>query len=528
MKLYRYAPILLLILTLILVPIQAQDEEPMSGGTLVVAISEDPGHFNPGITTGFNVHAVTGSIFNGLVEVDDNANPSPDLAESWEVSEDARTYTFHLAEGVLWHDGTPFTSADVKFTFEEILLNFHSRTRGGLSGTLESIDTPDENTVVFNFSEPNAALLQRLNSTEAPILPKHIYEGVEDVQTAAANLTPIGTGPFVLEEYVIDDQIIVVRNENYFKDSLPYVDAIIFRIIPDSNTQLLALEQGEVDYIWSVPGSEVERLSADENITLYRANSGPGGGFCVMTLTFNLEREVFQDIRVRQAIAHAIDRQRMVDQILFGQGRVATGPINSQMAFAYTDNVTMYEFSAEAANALLDDAGLMADDSGNRLSINILMFPRFARYGEIMRENLAEIGIDLEVIPLDRSAFIPRVFTERDFDMNIISYCNNTDPAIGVARVYISSNIGDIPFSNGGAYVNEEIDALFQAAGSSADTAERGELYAEIQQILTAEVPYWWLVETTSVRASGSNVRGIAPYSGHFAEAAWFVGGGGN
>ena len=133
-----------------------------------------------------------------------------------------------LLKGVLWHDGTPFSSADVKFTFEEILLNFHSRTRGGLSGTLESIDTPDENTVIFNFTEPNAALLQRLNSTEAPILPMHIYEGVDDVQTAEANLTPIGTGPFKLDEYVIDDHITVLRNDDYFKDGLPYVDSIIF------------------------------------------------------------------------------------------------------------------------------------------------------------------------------------------------------------------------------------------------------------------------------------------------------------
>ncbi len=492
------------------------------GGTLVVALSDDPGHFNPGITTGFNVHAVTGSMFNGLVELDDNANPHPDLAQSWEVSDDSTQYTFHLAEGVRWHDGEPMTSADVKFTFENVLLSYHSRTKGGLSSILESIDTPDDTTVVFNFTQPYAALLQRLNSTEAPILPKHIYEGVDDVQTADANLAPVGTGPFKLESYDIDNEITLVRNDDYFKEGLPYLDRVVFRVIPDQNTQVLALEEGEVDYIWRVPGGEIERLSGDDSITLHNVNSGPGGGFCIPTLTFNSEREVFSDLRVRQAIAHAVNREQMLAQVIFGQGRVATGPINSQMAFAYTDDVTGYPYDVDRANALLDEAGYASD--GTRFGIDLLVFSFgvFPKYAEVMRQNLAEVGIDVEVMPLDRSAFIPKVFTERDFDTNIISYCNNTDPSIGVARMYISSNIGDIPFSNGAAYVNPAIDVLFDEAASTPDVARRGELYGEIQKILTAELPYLWLVEAQFTAGSGANVRGLQANSGHVAETAYF------
>ncbi len=497
-----------------------EPEGPPRGGTLVVALSDDPGHFNPGITTGFNVHAVTGSLFNGLVEVDDNANPHPDLAESWEVSEDSTTYTFHLADGVRWHDGTAMTSADVKFTFEEILLNFHSRTKSGLGGILESIDTPDDHTVVFRFAQPYAALLQRLNSTEAPILPMHIYAGVEDIQTAAANLTPVGTGPFVLESYEIDNQITMVRNDDYFKEGLPYLDRVVFRVIPDANTQLLALEEGEVDYIWRVPGAEVERLSADDSIVLHSVNSGPGGGFCIPTLTFNLDRDVFSDVRVRQAIAHAVNRDQLVAQVIFGQGRVATGPINSQMEFAYTSDVTNYPYDIELANQLLDEAGYSSD--GTRFEIDLLLFSFgvFPKYGEVIRQNLAEVGIDVQVTPLDRSAFLPKVFGERDFDTNIISYCNNTDPSIGVSRMYISTNIGDIPFSNGAGYVNADIDELFHAAASTPDVSQRGELYSEIQQILTAELPYLWLVETQFTAGSRAGVGGLAANSGHVAEAA--------
>ncbi len=498
-------------------------EGPPRGGTLVIALSDDPGHFNPGITTGFNVHAVTGSMFNGLVELDDNANPHPDLAQSWEVSDDSATYTFHLADGVRWHDGEPMTSADVKFTFENILLNYHSRTKGGLSGILASIGTPDDTTVVFNFTQPYAALLQRLNSTEAPILPMHVYEGVDDVQTADANLSPVGTGPFKLESYQIDNEITLVRNDDYFKAGLPYLDRVVFRVIPDQNTQVLALEEGEVDYIWRVPGGEIERLSGTDSITLHNVNSGPGGGFCIPTLTFNSDREVFSDLRVRQAIAHAVNRDQIVAQVFFGQGRVATGPINSQMAFAYSDDVTEYAYDVDRANALLDEAGYASD--GTRFSIDLLVFSFgvFPKYGEVMRQNLAEVGIDVEVTPLDRSAFIPRVFGERDFDTNIISYCNNTDPSIGVARMYVSTNIGDIPFSNGAAYVNPQIDELFNDAASTPDVARRGELYAEIQRILTAELPYLWLVETQFTAGSGTNVGGLQANSGHMAEAAFFT-----
>lgn len=504
-------------------PASASAGEPVRGGVVVVAITEDPGHFNPGISTGFNVHAVTGSLFNGLVEVDDNANPLPDLATSWETSADGTTYTFHLAEGVQWHDGQPFTSADVKFTFEKILLQFHSRTKAGLENILAGIETPDDNTVVFTFKSPYAALLQRLNSTEAPILPKHIYENVADMQTAPENLQPVGTGSFKLAEYKVNDTIRLVRNENYFKAGLPYLDEVVFRVIPEQNTQLLALEQGEVDFIWGVPGPEVERLSQDPNIQLFNVNSGPGGGFCNMTVTFNLERKVFQNLAVRQAIAHAINRQQILEQVIFGQGRVATGPINSQMTFAYTPAVTQYEYSVEKANELLDSAGLAKDAQGNRFTITLLHFPTFNKYAEVMKANLADVGINLESVPLERAAFLTQVFEQRDFDTNLISYCNNTDPTIGVSRVYVSTNIGNIPFSNGATYRNPKVDELFDQAAQEPDLTKRGELYAEVQKILVDELPYWWLVETDSTRAARANLHGLAPWSGHLVEAAWLA-----
>jgi peptide/nickel transport system substrate-binding protein len=173
------------------------DPQPV---TLVVAQSTDPGSFNPAITTSGNVHPITDQIFNGLVGLDEDSNPIPELAASWSVGDEGRTYTFDLRRDVEWHDGKPFTSADVKFTFEEALLKYHSRTRAALPAVLKGIDTPDAHTVVFRFQRPYGPLLQRLDVVEASILPKHLFEGT-DMLSAPANLSPVGTGPFRFAKY---------------------------------------------------------------------------------------------------------------------------------------------------------------------------------------------------------------------------------------------------------------------------------------------------------------------------------------
>jgi peptide/nickel transport system substrate-binding protein len=494
---------------------------PSAGGTAIVAISTDPGHFNPGITTGANVHTVADSIFNGLVALDERLSPQPDLAESWEISDDSTVYTFHLAPNVQWHDGQPFTSADVKFTFEEILFNYHSRTKAGLGSVVEAIETPDEQTVVFRFSEPYGPLLQRLDVTETPILPKHIYEGT-DPNENPANLQPVGTGPFKLESYNKDESVTLVRNENYFKEGLPYLDRLVFRIIPDENTQVLALEQEEVDYVRGVPGTEVERLRGLGNFTLTSATTGPGGGNCIMTVTFNLERPVFQDLQIRQAFAHAVNRQQIVEQVIFNQGRVADAPISSGIPWAHADGVLdQYNYDPQQAIELLDAAGYTAGADGSRFTIDIVHFPDFNKYSEVMKQNLAEVGINLNVRPLDREATVDTIFNQRDFDTNLISYCNGLDPDIGVRRMYVSDNIGNIPFSNGATYRNEQIDELFAAAGATANTAQRTQLYREIQEILAQDLPYWWLVETDFVSAHRDTFHDFANWTGQFAERAW-------
>ena len=504
------------------------------GGTLVAATDADPGQFNPAITTSGSVHTGAELIYNGLVELDEAQQPVPELAESWEVLEDGARYRFHLVEGVLWHDGTPFTSADVKFTFEEALLQYHSRTKSSLSGVLDRIETPDERTVEFVFNQPYAPLLQQLNVTEAPIIPKHIYEGTDIPNNDDANLRPVGTGPFVFESYTPGSEVTFTANLNYFKEGLPLLDRVVLRIIPEDANQVASLESGDIQWAFNVPGVEARRLDGSDEIDLLRTGNNPGGANCIMTVSYNLDRPVLADVRVRRAIALGLDQQRFLDNVLFGQGAVAEAPIHSGIPFAHDPDVAMPGYDPEEAGRLLDAAGWGRDGGGTRtsrgvpgvpdgtpLSIDFLYFPTFNDYAQLAAAELAEIGVDLRIgdTALERDPFVQRVFVDRDFDTNVISYCNGTDPEIGVRRMYVSSNINTNQFSNAAAYRNPDIDRLFDEARAEVDTAARTDLYRQISDILVEDLPYYWLVETTNVRGYRTSCSGFGP-AGHFAEAA--------
>ena len=494
---------------------------PARGGVAVIVVPADPGHLNPAISTGSHVHAVADSVFNALVELDRNLRPQPDLAQRWTISEGGTVYTFHLAPGVRWHDGMPFSSADVKYTFEEVLLKHHARTKSGLGNMLAAIETPSPDTVVFRLRKPYGALLQLLNVTEAAILPRHLYQGTDPL-TNPVNLRPVGTGPFRFDSYKTDQQIVLTRNPNYFKPGLPYLDRLVIRVIPDDNSQTLALLSGEADYLGSVNPTDVERLRARSDLTTMQTAFGTGGGNCILTLGFNLDRPAMADLRVRQAIALASDRAQMLKDVQFGLGKVPSAPISSGLTWAHAaGSLDRYAMAPQRAIELLESAGLKAGADGVRLTIDVLHFPTFSRIGEVLRLNLAKVGIRVVQKPLDRAAFIEAVFAKRAFDTNIISYCNGADPDSGVRRMYVSDNIGSVPFSNAAAYRNPEVDRLFAQAAQSDNYDERGRTYAAIQRIVAADLPYWWLVETVGTSAWRERYQGFQPWSGQVAERAW-------
>ncbi|RRR65686.1 MAG: ABC transporter substrate-binding protein [Candidatus Viridilinea halotolerans] len=505
-------------------PTSAAEAGPVTGGTLIVVQASDPGSLNPAITTGGPVHSVTDQIFNGLVGLDDDLNPVPELAESWTISDDGMIYTFTLRSGVTWHDGTPFTAADVKFSFEAGLLKYHARTKAALEHVLEAIETPDDLTVVFQLRQPYGPLLQRLDVVEASIIPQHIYAG-KDLQNDPANLAPIGTGPFKFVVYARGERIVLERNPGYFRTGRPYLERVIFQIIPDNATALLALEQGEVDYMGSVPGADLEHLQALPDLQLVAGFGGSGGSLCQLTLIPNLTQAPFDQLAVRQAFAHALDRQFILDRVYFGQGSLATGPISSQMTWAYTSDVPAYGHDPAHAEELLDQAGLLRGADGTRFSIVFTHPSTFTRLGEVLREQLKVVGINLELEALDTPAAVDKVFVQKDFDLSVASYCNGSDPEIGVRRAYISSNIGPIPFSNGAGYANPAVDRLLDAAAALSERTERAALYATFQQQVVADLPYFWLIDAAGYRAYRSNFAGFRVSAGPFVEEAYQVAG---
>ncbi|MDQ3043349.1 MAG: ABC transporter substrate-binding protein, partial [Acidobacteriota bacterium] len=472
------------------------------------------------------VHLVCGSVFSGLVAQDFELNPVPDLATRWEVSGDGKTYTFYLAENAEFHDGAPLTSADVKFTFEELLLKFHSRTRASIGDKLRQISTPNAHTVIFEFNTPYAAFLQLIDVTNAAIMPKHLYENTDPL-TNPYNVKPVGSGAFKFQEWAKGDHLTLVKNEKYFKTGKPYLDRIVYKVMPSIATAAIAFENGEADYFLNPAPLDIERLKKIQNVIV--TGKGREGFASVETLIFNLNRAPLSDIRVRQAMAHAIDRNYIVDKIAFGMGIAATGPISTALKWAYNPNVVKYERNLPLANQMLDEAGYKRDGDGVRFRLKYVYAASYAKVVEALRDQLREVGIAIDLEQMEFNAAVERTYIKKDFDLGISSFENGPDPDIGVKRTVVSSNIGAIPFSNGAGYRNPRIDELFELAASETDRQKRAVYYYEAQEILTKDAPYLWLYESQGAAVYKSELQGIYGWSAkssvYFAQDAWWVGG---
>lgn len=496
---------------------------PRYGGTVVLGLSSDPGALNPAITSSGVTHPVTGEIFDGLVLLDRNFRPSPALARSFRVSDDGRSYTFDLVR-TRWHDGKPFTSADVKFTFEEVLVKYHPRTRVALGPLLEGVDTPNERTVVFRLKEPYPAFPVLVNEDNGAILPKHIFKGTDPL-TNPANSNPVGTGPFMFKPQQGGGRITLVRNPEYFESGRPYLDRIVFRFIPSPAAQFQAFQAGELNLLRGAEPEFVGRLKAMDNVVV--TERGQEGFAQVIHLIPNIRREPFNDVRVRQALAYAVDNEFIAKTVFKNQYQAATGPIDHRFEPWYTDKVPKFPHDPRKAGQLLDAAGLTRNADGTRLRTSLIFDQGFAKAADLLRQQLGQIGVQLDLQVMDFGTWVKRLYMDKDFDLGYSRLTDPPDPDIGVKRAYITDNIRKVPFSNGASYSNPKVDKLFADAARESNRGKRVQLYNQLQKILVEDqangflvggIGSWaWNQEFTGFDEAGS----LSLY--YFGRTAWWT-----
>jgi peptide/nickel transport system substrate-binding protein len=472
----------------------AHAQTPKTGGTLNLIVQPEPPAINLGSSKLGPVSFVGSKIYEGLISLNPKLEPIPKLAESWVISPDGKTYTFKLRQGVQWHDGKPFTSADVLFSFQKYLPVTFSRTKL-IMEKVESITAPDASTVVFKLKSTYPAFMLIFEATGGTIMPKHLYEGVSDYRTTQVNNTIVGTGPFKIGEWRRGSYIHLVKNPTYWEKGKPYLDNIYFHIVPDAVGRSIAFESGRVDAIRAgdVENFEIARLAAAPGTALSKAGwefLQPMGFF-----NMNLRNKPLDDKRFRQAIAHALDRQFIVKNIFSTFGEQVNGPFTNTYAFKDASVETRYAYDPAKAKALLDEMGLKPNADGVRVELRLLPLPygeTWQRLAEYTRERLGSVGIKANIVATDVPGWFSRL-SSGDFDLAYNFVYLLGDPSIGINQTYLSTNqLNRGTAANVGGYVNPELDALLIKGDQTTSRADRAKLYSQVQKTLSQDIPILW------------------------------------
>lgn len=485
--------------------------QPKAGAnTLTFALSPEPPFLVTAINTTLQMGMVSSKMHEGLLTIDHDLKPQPLLATSWEVSPDGLAYTFKLRPGVKWHDGRDFTSADVRFTVMEVLKRLHPRGRSTFAKVTD-VETPDPLTAVFRLSGPAPYLLVAIASSyESPMVPRHLYEGT-DVAANPLLSRPVGTGPFMFKDWQKGSHIILEKNPNYWDRGKPHLDGIVFRIINDASARAVALESGEVQIagLSPVPLSDLTRLEKLPGIAIELRGYAYMSPFMLMEV--NTRKPPLSDARVRQAMSFAIDRDRMARVVWMGYGRPAVSPIPSTVTTFHASDVPKYPHDIERAKKLLDEAGYKAGPDGKRFKITHDFVPLgtdYQRTGEFIKQQLARVGIDVEIRSQDLPSFLRRVYTEYDFDTTSLFYGAFADPTQGVQRLYWSKSIQKgVVYTNATDYRSAEMDRILEAAQSENDPAKRKALYRDMQALAMIDLPVIPLMETRFATVSSARLK---------------------
>ncbi len=466
----------------------AVDGEAVAGGTLLIQSTQAPRHLNGTVQSGYAT-AVPGTQLNASpLLFDENFQPQPYLAESWEVSDDGLTVTLNIVEDAVFHDGEPIKSSDVAFSILTVQANHPFKT---MYAPVTGVDTPDEHTVVINLSEPHPAILLAMSPGLLPIIPEHVYGDGQDVKEHPCNADAscfVGSGPFTLEEFEAGAITRLKAFEDFFIPDRPYLDEIIIEVVPDPATIVLGLENGDTDLAATLgSSSNIIRLQDNEDVIVTADGHAAVGP--VQWLEFNLADPALSNVEVRRAIADGIDRNFLAEVIDQGTSFPATTGIHPGSPF-HNPDTEHYGAGVEAAQARLSDAGI--DPSTISLAVDYIP-PAQIAMAEYAVQVLQEIGFDAELntVP-DFPTWAGRV-AAGEHQMTINNVWNWGDPVIGVHRTYLSTNNVGVIWTNNTGYNNADVDELLAQAGAEFDFDTRVDLYAQVQDIINQDVPIVYL-----------------------------------
>jgi peptide/nickel transport system substrate-binding protein len=469
---------------------------PKSGGDYRTVYGQFPPHFNCAIQSGAAVMIAAAQIFVGLVEFDDQWQPVPYLAKSWTISDDGLTYTFYLQEGTVFHDDKPVTSEDVAFSID-VVKNNHP-FGAPMFGAVSEVQTPDKYTVIIKLERPQPALMLSLVPVLTPILPKHVFGDGQDLRQHPANVQPIGSGPFKMVEFKPGESFTLERFDKFMRSGRPYLDRYIGIQIQDPTAAMAALRRGEIHgagFNGGIRLSNIEAMKNDPGLHITRSGYEAIGAFAY--IEFNLRKKPFDDIRVRKAIAHAIDMPFILDRLQRGMAQRATGPILPENNPFFSSDVAVYDLNLEKANKLLDEAGYPRKQDGTRFSFTLDWLPHVIDDNQVIAEylkpQLNKVGIDVQL--RRPSGFGPwiQMVASWQFEVTLNLVFSYPDPIIGVHRLFHSENIKNIPWSNTGGYSNPKVDQLLDQAAVELNLEKRKALYAEFQKIISEDLPIIFL-----------------------------------
>jgi len=487
----KFRPILITMLLLLSLSAQAQ--------TVVVAQQLEHGSLNPADNRGLSDNTVGRVIYEGLVGLDRDLNLVPELATSWEINDEATEITFSLREGVVFHDGTMFDADAVKAYFDWAIdpdnpLGGRARS---IYEDLVSIEVIDPSTVRFTLGQSNGAMIFNLTLANGRILsPTAIETYGEDI-----GRNPVGTGPFQFEEWIDGQQITVSAFADYWGESAQ-VDAIEFRVVPNDATRIALLQSGEAHFIEMVPPPLVAALEANAELTVEATKS-------VFARIFPMNTQVapFDDVRVRQALNHAINREQLVQVALQGYGTALTSPI-LEPVFGYSPQPA-YEFDLERARALLAEAGYPDGFSTTVLTFNS---DEFRTVGQILQQMLSEINVTLELQPTERGALVDAIFKpfeESELEASLVGASTSTGDADLAFKASFYSESWPPAYNNWSFYSNPEVDALIEAGAATGEQDERLDLYAQAQAIIWQDAPWVFLYSPDNLSAYDSDLAGV-------------------